>query len=121
MKLNVPSRSILFLYRRIFTTLDRTFRIALYVTMGYVTCWSFATLLVTILQCIPAAKYWHREDPTYPGNCGVEIAGSSIALNALSTIADFALFGLPFIILTKLQLTLHRKIELATIFSVGLL
>ncbi|MCJ1482904.1 hypothetical protein MMC06_003070 [Schaereria dolodes] len=108
--------SILLLYRRIFTTLDRTFAIALWVTMAYIAAWSIAVLMLGIFGCVPVNKVW---DETIPGKCVGGLAAQA-APNFLSVFADFVILCLPGIVLFKLHMTVGRKLGLWALFIIGL-
>ncbi|MCJ1228992.1 hypothetical protein MMC12_005656 [Toensbergia leucococca] len=109
--------SILLLYRRIFTTVDRSFNIALYCTICYVVAWSVGSLVAIMLTCVPLAKVWDR---TLKGSCNFNAYQVAVP-NFLSAAADIVILLLPSIILWKMQMSIGRKIGLTSLFLVGTL
>ena len=89
--------------------------------MAFVTAWALSSFFGIMFQCNPPSKLWHSDDPTYSGTCNVQTVPLELATNASNALGDLALFGLPMIMLSKLQMTLRRKLELIAIFSVGLM
>lgn len=116
--------SILCLYRRIFTNINRAFTIGLRGTMVYVTLWSLATAVLCIFQCTPISYFWLEilpgaaEDPTR--TC-INRIPAEVSLNILNTIGDVALLVLPALALWDLQMSRGRKIAVAMIFLIGIL
>ncbi|MCJ1246869.1 hypothetical protein MMC30_004078 [Trapelia coarctata] len=111
--------SILLLYRRIFATFHRGFRIALHITGAYVTAWALATLLTSIFQCWPLSYFWEQYTPGTSGSCIINSIAAEITVSILSTITDVVLVILPMTVIFKLQLSSGRKYKLAAVFSAG--
>ncbi len=113
--------SILLLYRRIFTTTNRAFRIGLYATMAYVTLWMLAVIPLTIFQCTPIKAFWSRTRmPPGSWTC-VDAFAAQIAMSVLNVIGDLAVLLLPSLALYNLKMSSSRKVAVAAIFLVGLL
>lgn len=111
---------LLFLYR-IFRV-NRKFRIASWALGFMIVVWSTVTFLLQIFSCRPIKANWDvllYLDPKtrcYPKSYDVlNIHGYC------NVISDFALLFLPIPMLWKLQMTLKKKMGLATIFGTGLL
>ena len=117
--------SLLLLYRRIFTTFDRTFRIALYVIMAYITGWSISALFVCIFACSPISFYWEQafilvEGPVIPGKC-INIVAAESGIGILNAIADLSILSLPMMSVWRLKMDTYRRIGLSAVFSLGAL
>ena len=117
--------SILLLYRRIFTTADRTFRIMLYSVMAYITGWSISALFVCIFACTPIPFYWNQAigllgGPLQSGHC-INLVAAQSGINVTNAVADLLILTLPSLVLWKLKLSTSRKIALTAIFSLGAL
>ena len=113
--------SILLLYRRIFSNINRAFVIGLRVTIAYVTAWSVATTLVCIFQCVPINVFWLNAmlDPP-PGRC-INTFDAEVILGILNTIGDFAVLLLPTFALWNLRMSTAKKVGVGAIFMVGFL
>ncbi|CAO1596151.1 hypothetical protein XANCAGTX0491_000005 [Xanthoria calcicola] len=110
---------LLFLYR-IFRV-NRKFRIATWALGFMIVVWSLVSFLLMIFSCRPIKANWNPQlylDPKtrcYPKSYNVlNIHGYC------NVISDFALLFLPIPMLWKLQMTLKKKMGLATIFATGL-
>lgn len=105
--------SILFLYRRIFTTL----RFA-QVSLGFIVIvcvWWIIFTCCTLLPCIPPRKFWYPEldGPCY--NYDEFFLGSEV----VDIILDFAILTLPVRMVSTLQMSDRHKWVLYFVFLVG--
>ncbi len=113
--------SILLLYRRIFTTVNRVFVIGLHTIMIYTTAWFLTTLLLCIFQCTPISFFWRQVLPEPPqGHC-IPLVPAQVSMNILNTIGDIATLILPGLALWKLQMSTGKKVAVAAIFLIGIL
>lgn len=107
--------SILTLYYRVFA--NKRFRQVVIVLMVYVSLYTVATTVATILQCIPIKRAWDR---TVPGTC-VQPTAQWYSYAALNMAAEAIMFFLPMPMITRLHLPRQQKVGLFLIFAVGLL
>ena len=105
--------SILLFYARIFP--QRGFRIALWITAGYVAAWFIWNVIDGILLCNPPAKAWN---PKLPGHC-VNTIKAVLASAAINISADVIILCLPMYPLWHLQVSTLQKIGLTCIFLLG--
>jgi hypothetical protein len=113
--------SILLLYRRLFSDINRAFAIGLRATMVYVTAWSVATVLVCIFACTPISFFWTQLLPNPPPGVCIDEVAAEVGLNVLNTVGDIATLLLPGLALWGLRMTTERKVAVAAIFMIGLL
>ncbi|KAL8959304.1 MAG: hypothetical protein Q9193_003813, partial [Seirophora villosa] len=119
--------SILFFYRRIFTTLNRGFKYALYLLSAYTALLMIATLVVNIARCQPTHYSWDQayliEGVHRPyavkGYC-LEPRSQILGFLLPNTVGDFAVLILPAPPLWNLQLSRAKKIGLFGVFWLGI-
>jgi hypothetical protein len=107
--------SMLTLYYRVFV--NTTFRRVVIVLMVYVSLYTVATTIATILQCIPIKRAW---DKTIPGRC-VQPTVQWYSYAALNMAAGVTMFFLPMPMIKRLRLPRQQKVGLFLIFAVGFL
>ena len=121
--------SLLFFYRRLFLVNQTWLRIAWWANMVYVILWFFGGTGFYIFQCWPVQWYWVRyyeryHDGTWTGETG-QCNATTVAHVAMplifSLVSDVALLLLPIATISKLQISLKKKLGLTAIFSVGVL
>ncbi|KAJ6120479.1 hypothetical protein N7523_004759 [Penicillium sp. IBT 18751x] len=107
--------AILALYYRIFST--KRFQRILIGTAIFIFLWIAAMEIGLGLQCVPVAKAW---DPNVKGRC-LNLVSFSYFTNITNLVTDIWVFLLPVPIILRLHIDRKRKLELAGIFTVGLL
>lgn len=107
--------SILTLYYRVFA--HQTFRRVVMVLIVYVSLYTLATTVATILQCIPVRRAW---DKSIPGTC-VQPTAQWYSYAALNMLAEVIMFFLPMPMIKRLHLPRQQKVGLFLIFAVGFL
>ena len=110
--------SILLMYRRLFDTAGTgkthyLIHILIWANLAFY----FPYLGATVFQCVPRARIW---DPTLKGGC-VNLQAAFIAASAINVVSDFSILLLPLQRISKLKITIRRKIGVLAIFAVGLL
>ncbi len=105
--------SILFLYLRIF--LNKTFRLATYITMACVLGQTIAFALVIAFQCTPVDSYW---DTTIPGKC-IHSQAFVYSAAGINILEDLIIMFLPVMELRSLKLDLRKKFALGFMFALG--
>jgi hypothetical protein len=105
--------SLLYLYRRIFPQL--WFRRALYAFGAFLVAMTLASLLVSLLQCIPLSKMW---EPTKPGRC-VDYGRFGMAMACLNIATDLFLLVLPLPVVWGLQINSQKKWLVSASFVMG--
>ncbi|KAI1332882.1 hypothetical protein F5Y16DRAFT_129163 [Xylariaceae sp. FL0255] len=117
--------SLIFLYRRVFTLNARWFRYAWWALLFYSVSHDVAGLLGGALQCMPASYFWERFNmalqPPAKGHCGVDTYALLVASASLTIVSEVALFILPLLMLSGLQLKRPQKIGLMAVFGSGAL
>lgn len=106
--------SVLFLYRRIFTTPG--FRRVTVVFMVIIVLHLVTLMLLAAFRCVPVVSIW---DPMVkPTSCLSYVAAflSGMSINA---IIDACLLLMPFFMIRRLHMMLQKKLELAAIFALG--
>lgn len=109
---------MLLLYRRIFLphrwgVLDIILRLFMVICSVYY----LITMIVKIWECKPREKIWNK---TIEGTC-INIPSLLNTGGAFNTLTDFVILLVPLKALWKLQMKTRRKIELALLFTVGLM
>ncbi|KAL8937920.1 MAG: hypothetical protein Q9216_004182 [Gyalolechia sp. 2 TL-2023] len=105
--------SILLFYRRIFSTPQ--FRLRTNIVGALVIAWLFINNLMAAFQCRPIKKAW---TPLMPGSC-IEPLGLIIGLQAGNLSLDIVILSLPAYAVSKLQMSLAKKISVLAIFMLG--
>ena len=111
---------LLFLYR-IFNV-DFKFRIASWIIGFVVVVWSLVTLCLMIFSCHPIKANWNvmlLADPKT--HCYPKVYNVINIHGYCNIITDFALLVLPLPLVWNLQMTLKKKLSVATIFATGAL
>ncbi|KAI0002387.1 hypothetical protein F4779DRAFT_635265 [Xylariaceae sp. FL0662B] len=117
--------ALLFLYRRVFTMNVKWFRYTWWVLFCYVIGHSTAGLFGGAFQCLPSSYFWERLNPSLvppaKGFCGINTTALVVASSALTILVGVALFIVPIIMVSQLQLKRPQKIGLVLVFSSGAL
>jgi hypothetical protein len=110
--------SILFFLLRVFPS--RQFRYTIYATMGLVTAYGLAFLLVTAFQCQPVPYSWEQLENPAGGRCNnINLQGWTSA--AINIVIDLIILVLPLRNLYKLQMSWKKKVMIMFMFSLGIL
>lgn len=110
--------SILFTYLRIFP--KKAFRIVTYVVIGLNVAYLITFVLITVFQCRPLDAAWLRWDGEYPAQCD-NINAQAWAASAINMCLDIITMSLPLRELSKLSLSLRKKLLVMIMFSLGFL
>ncbi|KAI4194959.1 MAG: hypothetical protein LQ346_003571 [Caloplaca aetnensis] len=106
---------LIFLYR-IFHV-DRSFRIAAWVTGSVFVGWGFIALLLAVFACRPVKASWdyklHMDPKTI---CNPKAPDTENAYGFCNIITDFVL---PIPMIWKMQMNLRKKIGIAMVFATG--
>lgn len=105
--------SILLFYRRIFTTPQ--FRRRTEIVGALVIAWLFVNNLMAAFQCSPIRKAWL---PLTPGKC-LQPLNLIVGFQAGNTTLDIVILALPIYAVSKLQMSLAKKISVLAIFLLG--
>ncbi|EXJ56329.1 uncharacterized protein A1O5_12596 [Cladophialophora psammophila CBS 110553] len=113
----VTKISILAFYLRIFT--DPKFKISAYILMGFVMAFLVAILPATIFQCTPISYMWTGWTGETEGHC-IDVSSLTWVASSVNIIQDIAVILLPIPHLLKLSLSRKKKIQIVSMFCVGL-
>ncbi len=105
--------SILFLYLRIF--LNKSFRLAVKITVACIIAQTVANCLAISFQCIPVDSYW---DTSIKGKC-IHSLRFVYSAASLSILQDLIIMFLPVMELKALKLDLKKKFALGFMFALG--
>lgn len=108
--------SYLWFYRRVFSPSPKMkwfCLIGIYLIGGAYAGMFFSTLF----QCAPIRRAWH---PELPGHCLPE-KGLPYASGAINVVSDFYVLIIPIPCIWSLNMKLHRKLRVLSIFSLGTL
>jgi hypothetical protein len=84
---------------------------------AFITSYTITSSLVNLLQCVPIAANW---DPKLaPTTKCVKFGTELITLGTINAATDFVLLVLPIPILWRLHVSLHKKLQLISIFALG--
>ncbi|KAJ6154476.1 hypothetical protein N7485_012845 [Penicillium canescens] len=116
MSLGFTKVSLVLLYLRIFIT--KTFQRVGRAYLVVIIAWTIASVLVTILQCIPIKASWDKE--IVDKKC-VDKNSWWYAFAAINTVTDFLIVILPIRPILNLKLSKHDRIGLLCVFGIGAL
>lgn len=116
--ISVTKLSILAFYLRIFT--DQTFKRMTYGLMGIVTAYLFTTVIATIWQCTPVSYVWSGWAGETEGHC-IDVFVLTWIVSSINILLDILIILLPIPHLLKLTLSRKKKIQIVSMFCVGLL
>jgi len=108
--------SILFLYLRIFGSVDY-FRKAAYTIMAICLLWFVIIITGNVLYCRPVQRFW---DHTVEGSC-FDFATFFLVMELADMVIDAAIIGLPMKTILGLCLSLRKRLGLLGIFVLGAL
>lgn len=105
--------SLIFFYLRVFP--KKSFRTTCYIVMAISAATTTSFIFAGIFQCTPVNYAWRKELKGTCTNYNIE----SWANAALNIVIDLTIVALPTPELTKLQLSLKKKIGMYAMFGVG--
>lgn len=110
--------SILLFILRIFS--DNDLRKYIYGTMGLVAAYGFAFIMATAFQCRPVNHSWLQLDATHDGSCNnINLQGWFSAI--FNIVIDLIILALPLKQLSRLNISLKKKLMVIFMFSLGVL
>ncbi|KAK5046663.1 hypothetical protein LTR84_007424 [Exophiala bonariae] len=115
--ISVTKLSILAFYLRIFT--DRTFKRLTYGMMAICTAYAVATIIATIWQCTPVSYVWTSWSGETEGHC-IDVFLLTWIATSLNILFDILIILLPIPHILKLTLTRKKKMQIISMFCVGL-
>ncbi|OCK78052.1 hypothetical protein K432DRAFT_102835 [Lepidopterella palustris CBS 459.81] len=109
--------AFLLLYLRVFSI--PSFRKICQVTLLVIGLASTAFIIATVFQCTPIRKAWHKTDPKVHGHC-VNNTWFRWTWASYNLFTDVWVFLLPIPVISKLQMSLSKKLGLIILFTLGL-
>jgi hypothetical protein len=113
LSLSLSKISILLLYTRVFPVAHILY--ASYITIGLITAWAIATILVGCLICQPISMNWN---PAAGGSCGNQVLSFTVT-GSINLVTDAIVLFLPMPTLYSLQLKNYKKFTLIGVFGLG--
>lgn len=113
--------SILCLYKRIFSTRNRTFAYALYVVGALQIAWATAGFFTTVFQCWPIDSLWLPAEGiklTKKPRC-ISLVRALLGLASVNTLLIAAVLILPMPMVWSLQMPVKQKVAICGIFVLG--
>lgn len=107
--------SFLFLYNRVFTTMERRYRIYLYILGAVVVVLCICSFFATLLFCKPFKYSW---DKNIPGSC-YAVENVYVIHDVLNVVTDIAIVGFPLPIIWRLQMNRGTKLAVIGMFLLG--
>ena len=114
LSLTATKLSILFFYNRIFPS--KTFATLSIITGAIQIAWAIAVCFTTIFSCSPVAFYWDKFIPS--GSC-LNIYTMGYGFTGVNIVTDVVVLLLPVPSLSKLQMSLPKKLNIIGIFILG--
>lgn len=109
--------AIVLLVLRIVSPVKR-YRILVYVLLFIITVYHVAKAFAFLFGCVPIALNWNI---TIKGGHCIDRFKLAVAFNALNVITDVLLWTLPIPVVWNLQMRIRHKIEVLSVFGVGLM
>ncbi|KAL8744572.1 MAG: hypothetical protein Q9184_007984 [Pyrenodesmia sp. 2 TL-2023] len=109
--------SITLFYRRIFR--GKLFNILVWILCAVIVGWGIAFFFATLFECVPVSLVW-KTFYGEPRSCYVYFP-MFIATAVTNMVIDFALIGLPWPMIWRLQMPLKQKIAVGGVFTLGAL
>lgn len=100
---------------------EKTFRLLVFLLMGFTAAYSLAGFLVLIFSCNPVAASWDLSLAALPTTSCINRPAEYLAQSSLNIVTDICVFILPLHTVWKLQLPFRQKLGVSSIFALGLL
>ncbi|KAI4288782.1 MAG: hypothetical protein L6R35_001954 [Caloplaca aegaea] len=115
--------SILYLYKRIFSTFNRTFAWALYIIGALQAGWAVSGFFTTVFQCWPIDILWRLDGGLYSGHPAaghcIDLIAMLTGLAVINTLLNTALLVLPMPMIWNLHTSRKNKMALTLIFALA--
>ncbi|PVH97217.1 hypothetical protein DM02DRAFT_481329, partial [Periconia macrospinosa] len=111
--ITINKLAFLFLYLRIFAI--KTFRRVCLTMIIIITASGIAFIFLTIFQCKPVSKVWVKSQP---GTC-VHLGWFRWTWASFNLLTDILIFMIPMPVISRLHMSLSKKIGLAVVFVIG--
>lgn len=109
--------SILAFYLRLVTS--RTTKILIYILMGVVVGFGIGNTFSMVLQCMPIPFFWAGWKGEMEGQCTVDVRLFGFIRGGIEITLDLIILTLPLPMLSKLQMSLKKKVQIMSMFCVG--
>lgn len=83
--------------------------------MGFVILYAFASIIATVVQCLPVRRAWDHE---IAGNC-INLTAFWYANATANVLGDIFILGLPMPVIMNLNLPSRQRWGLALVFALG--
>jgi hypothetical protein len=109
--------SILAFYLRLVTS--KTTRIIIWILMAVVTAFAIGNTFAMVLQCRPIPFFWDGWRGQMAGKCTVNIRLFGFIRGGIEIVLDLVILTLPLPMLSKLQMSMKKKLQIMSMFCVG--
>lgn len=82
----------------------------------FVLCYSITTIFTNIFQCTPVDSNW---DASIVAHC-VDLNTALVVLSSINVLTDFIILVLPMPLIWRLKTSIRRKMQLTSIFLLGI-
>ncbi|KAK8045562.1 hypothetical protein PG993_005586 [Apiospora rasikravindrae] len=106
--------SILLLYHRLFP--GKRLKWACVGVGTFTIAYSITAIMTNIFQCVPVESNW---DTTITPHC-VDLGAELVAVSSLNVVTDAAILCLPMPIIWRLKTSFRRKLQLTSMFLLGI-
>ncbi|KAH7082205.1 hypothetical protein FB567DRAFT_100511 [Paraphoma chrysanthemicola] len=109
--------TVLSLYLRIFPQTSMKHAVYAVMTICILSWIAFETLVV--IQCLPVAHYWHQFEAPGQGRC-IDANAFVWAVAGVHIVLDIIIVALPIPLITRLRLSTRKKLQVLSMFCVGI-
>ncbi|KAL5376671.1 hypothetical protein DPSP01_010341 [Paraphaeosphaeria sporulosa] len=109
--------SILAFYLRLVTS--RRTKAIIWALMAVVSSFAIGNTFAMVLQCRPISFFWDGWRGDTPGKCTVNIRLFGFIRGGIEIVLDLVILALPLPMLSKLQMSTRKKVQIMSMFCVG--
>lgn len=120
MSIGTLKASILFFYLRVFNLVSPTFTAVLWCTQAFNMLNCIAFTIANLNQCKPFWYAWEGWDGRHPGYC-VNLVAMLVSHAAINIALDVWMLALPVTQVLWLNLRKRQKLEILTMFGLGVM
>lgn len=100
---------------------EKSFRLPVFIVIGFTTAYSIAGFLVLVFSCSPVAASWNLALSALPTTHCINRPAEYLAQSIINIVTDICIVLLPLRKIWKLQLPFRQKVTVTIIFALGLM